>query len=115
MAQVLTMRQKPGLDRANPGNYHPISNLNTISKVMEIFFMFRLRPQLLSSCNFNTFQSTYRVGHWTETAVLKMLDIFYSSVDDKKLTTLISLDISAAFDTISHGSSGWISSSASKE
>jgi len=32
-----------------------------------------------------------------------MLDSFYSTVDDKKLTTLISLDISAAFDTISHG------------
>jgi len=31
-----------------------------------------------------------------------MLDSFYSTVDDKKLTTLISLDISAAFDTISH-------------
>ena len=31
-----------------------------------------------------------------------MLDSFYSAVDDKKLTTLISLDISAAFDTISH-------------
>jgi len=32
-----------------------------------------------------------------------MLDSFYSTVDVKKLTTLISLDISAAFDTISHG------------
>jgi len=32
-----------------------------------------------------------------------MLNSFYSTVDDKQLTTLISLDISAAFDTISHG------------
>ena len=31
-----------------------------------------------------------------------MLDSFYSAVDDKKLTTLTSVDISAAFDSISH-------------
>jgi hypothetical protein len=32
-----------------------------------------------------------------------MLDSFYSAIDNKKLTiTLISLDISAAFDNISH-------------
>ena len=33
---------------------------------------------------------------------MKMLDSFYSAVDDKKLTTLTSVDISAAFDSISH-------------
>jgi len=70
---------------------------------MERLVMFRLWPHLLSSCNFKTLQSAYHVGHSTETAVLKMLDSFYSTVDDKKLTPLISLDISAAFDTISHG------------
>jgi len=102
-AQLLPLLKKPGLDRTNPGNYRPISNLNTISKLMERLVMFRLRPHLLSSCNFNTLQSAYRVGHSTETAVLKMLDSFYSTVDDKKLTTLISLDISVASDTITHG------------
>ena len=101
-AQVLPLLKKPGLDRANPVNFRPISNLNTISKVMERLVMLRLRPHLQSSSNFNPLQSAYRVGYSTETAVLKMLDSFYSAIDDKKLTTLISLDISAAFDTISH-------------
>jgi hypothetical protein len=101
-AQVLPLLKKPGLNRANPCNFRPISNLNTISKVMERLVMLRLRPHLQSSSNFNPLQSAYRVGYSTETAVLKMLDSFYSAVDDKKLTTLISLDISAAFDTISH-------------
>jgi len=35
-AQVLPPLKKPGLDRANQGNYRPISNLNTISKVGKI-------------------------------------------------------------------------------
>jgi len=94
---VLPLLKKPGLDRANPSNYRPIFNLNTISKNMERLVMFYLRPHLLSSCNFNTVQLVYRVGH------SKMLDSFYSTVNHKKLTTLISLGISAAFNTISHG------------
>jgi len=98
MAQVLPLLKKLGLDWANIGNCRPISNLNTFSKVM-----FRLRPHLLSSCNFNSLQLAYRVGHSTEIALLKILDSFYSTIDDKKLTILISPDTSAAFDTISHG------------
>ena len=101
-AQVLPLLNKPGMDRANPSNYRPISNLNTISKVMKRLVMLRFRPHLLSSGNLNTLKLAYRVGHSTETAVLSMLDSFYSAVDDKKLNNLISLDISAAFDTISH-------------
>jgi len=53
-AQVLPLLKKPGLDRANPGNYRPTSNLNTISMVMGRLVMFCLQPHLLSSCNFNT-------------------------------------------------------------
>ena len=103
-AQGLPLLKKPGLDRVNPGNFLPISILKTISKVMERLVMLRLRPHLQSSSNYNPLQSAYRVGYSTLTAVLKMLDSFYSTVDDKKLTTLISLDISVAFDTISHDS-----------
>ena len=101
-AQVLPLLKKPGLDRVNPANYRPISNLNTISKVVERLVLVRLRPHHLASGNFNPHQSAYRSGHSTETALLCMLDSFYSAIDDKRLTTLISLDISAAFDTISH-------------
>jgi len=77
-AQVLSLLKKPG-------NYRRISNFNTIFN----------RP---------TLQSAHRVGQSTDTAVLKVLDSFYCIVDDKKLTNLISLDISAAFGTINQSS-----------
>ena len=64
--------------------------LNTISEVMERLVMLRLHLQ--SSSNFNPLQSAYRVGYSTETNVVKMLDSFYSAVDDKKLITLSSLN-----------------------
>ena len=62
----------------------------------------RLRPHLLSSANFSQFQSAYRKGHSTETALLEVLDGVFTVADDKQVTVLIGLDLSAAFDTVDH-------------
>jgi len=62
----------------------------------------RLRPHLLESTNFNKYQSAYRKGHSTETALLEILDRVYTAADDKQVIVLISLDMSAAFDAVDH-------------
>ena len=65
--------------------------------------MARLRPHLLSFANFSRFQSAYRKGHsCTETALLEVLDGVFTAADDKRVTVLIGLDLSAAFDTVDH-------------
>ena len=102
IAQVLPLLKKSGLGRSVPANYRPISNLNTISKIVERLVLARLMPHFLASGNFNPLQSAYRTGHSTETALLRILDSLYKSIDTVHLTTLIGLDLSAAFDTISH-------------
>jgi len=53
-------------------------NLPTVSKVLERLVLARLRPHLLSSANFSQFQSAYRKGHSTETALLFCLFIVAS-------------------------------------
>ena len=78
-AQVLPLLKKAGADRADPANYRPISNLWTISKVLERLALMQLRPHLLSSNNFCPFQSGYRTGHSTETALLELLNDVYLS------------------------------------
>jgi len=90
------------LDAEIPSNYRPISNLNNISKILERLFLARLQPQVLSSPNFNSLQSAYRPHHSTETALLFSLDNIYQSADNSQPTLLVSLDLSAAFDTIDH-------------
>ena len=62
----------------------------------------RTRPRLLGSANFSQFQSAYRKGYSTETALLKFLDSVYTTANDKQVTVLIGLDLSAAFDTVNH-------------
>jgi len=101
-AQVLPLSKKAGLDSSLPGNYRPISNLSTISKVLERLVLTRLRPHLLASPNFSQYQSAYRKGHSTETALLEVLDGVYTAADNRQVTVLISLDLSAAFDTVDH-------------
>jgi hypothetical protein len=88
------------LDPDDPSSYRPISNLNTLSKILERFFLSRLLPHINSSQNFNHHQSAYRKYHSTETALLKILDDVYTGVGRRRSTLLVSLDLSSAFDTI---------------
>ena len=97
---MLPLLKKAGLDSSQPANYRPISNLPTVSKVLERLVLARLRPHLLSSANFSQFQSAYSKGHSTETALLEVLDGVFTAADDKQVTVLIGLDLSAAFDTV---------------
>jgi len=72
-AQGMPLLTKLGLDSSSPSNYRPISNLSTIWKILERLMLVQLRPHLLSSANFSEYQSGYRTGHSTETALLEVL------------------------------------------
>ena len=71
---MLLLLKKAGLDSSLPANYRPISNLSTVSKVLERLVLARLRLHLLGSANFSQYQSAYRKGHSTEMALLEVLD-----------------------------------------
>ena len=49
---------------------------------------------------FPPLQSAYCPKHSTETALLKVLDDAYVAADDGKVTLVVLLDFSAAFDTV---------------
>ena len=101
-AIVTPLLKKPGLDQSDPSNYRPISNLYNISKLLERLFLFRFQSHVSNSPNFNPLQSAYRRFHSTETSLLNTLDQVYTAADSSQPTILVSLDLSAAFDTIDH-------------
>jgi len=101
-AVVVPLLKKPSLDKSVPSSYRPISNLNYISKILERLFLTRIQSHVFSSPNFNRHQSAHRRNYSTETALLFTTNDFFQSSDTGKFTLLISLDLSAAFDTIDH-------------
>ena len=64
--------------------------------------MCTFQPHVTTCSSFNPLQSAYRPGHSTETALLLTLNSIYKSADSGQATLLVSLDLSAAFDTIDH-------------
>ena len=81
------------------GKSHP-ATINNISKTTERLFLNRFQQFFMQSPNFNSHQSPYRPKHSTETALLCTLDKVFNLADNGKSTLLVSLDYSAAFDTI---------------
>ncbi len=101
-AQVTPLLKKHGLDESDPSNYRPISNLNTISKVLERLVLARIVPHVSASSSFDVVQSAYRRRHSTETALLCITDDIFAGFNDHQSTILVALDQSAAFDCIDH-------------
>ena len=82
-ASVTPLLKKNDLDRDNPANFRPISNLHTISRILERLFLSRFTAHVESSPNFNRFQSAYRRGFSTETAILRLLSDVRCAADKK--------------------------------
>jgi len=101
-AVVTPIFKKPNLDRDDPANYLPISNLNNISKFLERLFLTRFQSHVCASDNFSSVQSAYRCHYSTETGLLHTMDSVFRSSDQGQPSLLVSFYTSAAFDTIDH-------------
>ena len=101
-ALVKPLLKKYSLPSDDLSSYRPISNLNFISKILEKIIHVRITSHLQSFPSFCPFQSAYRKFHSTETALLRIQNDLLLAVDQRKLSALVLLDLSAAFDTIDH-------------
>ena len=101
-AIISPLIKKPNLDPNELKNYRPVSNLPFLSKVIEKAVSAQLTEHLTRNSLFEPHQSAYRKCHNTETALVKITNDLLLSADDKKVSILALLDLSAAFDTIDH-------------
>ena len=101
-AIVHPLIKKPNLDCEILKNYRPVSNLSFLSKVIEKVIASRLLEHMQSNNLLETLQSAYKKAHSTETALLRVQNDILSSINTRKGSFLILLDLSAAFDTVDH-------------
>ena len=83
-------------------NFRPISNLKALSKIIEKSVALQLNNYLMNNNLHENFQSAYKVHHSNETVMAKVQDDILHAIDSNKAVVLLMLDLSAAFDTLSH-------------
>ena len=80
----------------------PVSNQCLIAKILEKLVLSQVSNYLNSHNLYNTCQSAYRPSHSTETALLKVVNDPFLSLNKGNISVLALLDSSSAFDTIDH-------------
>ena len=101
-ALVTPILKKRCLDHNDLNNYRPVSNLCFIAKILEKLVLSQVSSYLNSHNLYNTCQSAYRPGQSTETALLKVVNDLFLSLNKGNISVLALLDFSSAFDTIDH-------------
>ena len=94
--------KKAGLDDSIVSSYRPDSNLSHLSKILERMVHRQVISHLEEFKLLPDFQSAYRRGHSTETAVLKVYSDLIDAISNGKFVLLSLLDLTVAFDTVDH-------------
>ena len=102
--EVNALLKKPTGDPNTLSRYRPISHLPFPAKVMEKVINTQLADHLELHQLLDSSQSGFRTNHSTETALIAATDDIRSILDHGETAALILLDLSAAFNTVSHKS-----------
>ena len=102
VGQVTPVLKKPDASTEDMANFRPITNLNTIGNILKRLAMKQMRSHMGNSSNLGSKQSAYRDLHSTETAMTRVVSDLLTATDSRSPSVLLSLDISAAFNTLDY-------------
>ena len=86
----------------NPAQYRPISILTTISKVFERSATEQVMDFYIEQKKLSSQQHAYRRYHSTNTCLFELTETALKYIDEGYLVAIASLDLSKAFDSLSH-------------
>ena len=84
-------------------DFRPISILSAASKIHELIVFKQLSEFIKENGIFCPFQSGFRQGHSTHTALIQMVDDCRQAIDTQLITLVIGIDQTRAFDIINIG------------
>ena len=103
LAKLLHLLKSKELNKLLPSSYRPIAILPTVSKLTEKAAQSQLLRFLEENELLNENSHAYRKGYSTTTALLEISEELYKAVDGKEISNIMTLDQSAAFDCVHHG------------
>ena len=98
-ALISPILKKPGLDVVRE-NFRPISNLEFVGKLCEKVVSAQLVKHVNDNNLNDVFPSAYKAGHSTETALARVLNDMLRSIDERRVTILVLLDLSCSQEHI---------------
>ena len=101
-AIVTPLPKMANADAFDPKHFRPVCGLPFLSKVLERIVLSQLTSYLNTNSLLPHYQSAYRKGHSTETALLKVFTDVIDATDSGDIALLSLLDMSAVFDTVDH-------------
>ncbi|KAJ4449541.1 hypothetical protein ANN_00942 [Periplaneta americana] len=84
----------------DPNDYRPISILPAISKALERIVHRQITNYMNEHKLFDKYQSGFRAGHNTSTALFKVTEDIREAINSNKVTILTLLDLSKAFNSV---------------
>lgn len=93
---------KGGKDTSLISNWRPISQLNSLSKILEKIIAIRLMDFVEKNNILPEFQFGFRSGRSTYHPLAIINNDITNGLNSNKMTTLVTLDIQSAFDTVWH-------------
>lgn len=93
---------KPGKPKHDPSSYRPISLLSGVSKLFEKLIHVRLQAFFDSANLLPAHQFGFRAKYSTTLQLQRLTELIVNGFETKRFTSAVSLDVSAAFDTVWH-------------
>ena len=102
ISQLLPLLKSSDANKLLPSSYRPVAILPVVSKLVEKTVQSQLLQFLQKNRMLNTSSHAYKPGHSTTTAMIELTEELYSAVEDKKISAIMTLDQSSAFDCVHH-------------
>ncbi len=89
-------------NRADVGNYRPVSILSTISKIFERLVYEHVEEYLIRHELLYEQQSGFRAAYSTDTCLIHLFDYVRQNLDLGNYVGMLLIDLQKAFDTVNH-------------